>query len=303
MEHSYTSPTEQPIIRFQVITDTHITTNPEHVHNLQFGQALRDIKATAPDSVGIMHVGDLTDSGDDKEYAEVHRIWSENRMGLPDLLVTSGNHDVADQPWRKDAGTCDWRELLGNFMDKTGMPGHYHDHWINGYHFIFLGTEEGTNEFADLSETQLIWLDAKLAEKAASGKPKFVFLHQPLKNTVAGSSETQGWYGVNQDEEMKAILNCHPQTILFTGHTHWVLVSPNTIFGGNGSATMFNASSVAYLWTDEDVKKAGSEGFFVEVYEESVLVRGRDFTTGTWVEEAHFTVRNALASDQSGNQY
>ncbi|CAM4036101.1 metallophosphoesterase [Paenibacillus alkaliterrae] len=285
MEHSYKAPAEQPVIRFQVITDTHVTTDPEHVYNFHFGQALRDIKATAPDSIGIMHVGDLTDSGADAEYAEVRRIWNENKAGLPDLLTTSGNHDVS---------TGDWRARIENFLGQTGMSGAYHDHWINGYHFIFLGTEDGTNGFADLSETQLAWLDAKLAEEAASGKPKFVFLHQPLMNTVAGSSETQGWYGVNQDKETKAILARHPQTILFTGHTHWVFGSPNTIHGGNGTATMFNASSVAYLWTDEDVEKAGSEGFFVEVYEDRVLVRGRDFITGTWVEEAQFTVPNAL---------
>ena len=57
---------------------------------------------------------------------------------------------------------------------------------------------------------------------------------------------------------------------------------------------MFNASSVAYLWTDQGNEKAGSEGFFVEVYEDRVLVRGRDFTTGTWVEQAQFAIQNAL---------
>lgn len=286
MDHSQTTPAQQPVIRFQVITDTHVTVDPEHVYNLHFAGALRDIAATAPDSIGIMHVGDLTDSGNDAEYAEVRRIWNENKTGLPELLMTSGNHDVS---------TNDWRARIANFLGQTGMSGPYHDHWVKGYHFIFLGTEDGTDGFADLSAEQLIWLDTKLAEQANDGKPKFVFLHQPLMNTVSGSSEAQGWYGVKQDEEMKAVLARHPHAILFTGHTHWVFGSPNTIHGGDGKATMFNASSVAYLWTDEDVELAGSEGYYVEVYPDHVLVRGRDFTTGTWVEQAQFTVPHAKA--------
>ncbi|MNW66289.1 hypothetical protein D3C74_447440 [compost metagenome] len=53
---------------------------------------------------------------------------------------------------------------------------------------------------------------------------------------------------------------------------------------------MFNAASVAYLWTDEDEHKDGSQGFYVEVYRDHVLVRGRDFTRGEWVEAAQYRV-------------
>lgn len=272
---------EQPLLSFQVITDTHVTIDPEHVYNRNFGEALRDIAVTAPGSAGIMHVGDLTDTGSDTEYEEVRRIWNENQAGLPQMYVTSGNHDVS---------THDWRARIANFLKQTGAQGPYHDHWLSGYHFIFLGTEDGTDGFADMSDTQLSWLDDKLSERSEPGKPKFVFLHQPLKNTVSGSTEAQGWYGVKQDEEMKAILARHPQAILFTGHTHWVFGSPNTMHGGYDQATFFNASSVAYLWTDEDVELPGSEGYYVELYEDRVLVRGRDFTTGTYVEQAQFVV-------------
>jgi len=282
MEHTRAKLPLQPVLRFQVITDTHVRADRGHIHNIHFAQALRDIAATAPGSVGIMHIGDLTDSGADAEYAEVRRIWNENKAGLPPMLMTSGNHDVS---------SGDWRARIANFLGRTGMGGVYHDHWINGYHFIFLGSEDGSyGNDADLSEAQLHWLDAKLAEEAGSGKPKFVFLHQPLLNTVSGSSQAQGWHGVNQDQEVKAILARHPYAILFTGHTHWVFGSPNTMHGGGGKATMFNASSVAYLWTDEDEELAGSEGYYVEVHEDRVCVRGRDFTTGAWVEQAQFAV-------------
>ncbi|WP_345773390.1 hypothetical protein [Paenibacillus sp. 19GGS1-52] len=53
---------------------------------------------------------------------------------------------------------------------------------------------------------------------------------------------------------------------------------------------MFNSASVAYLWTNEDEAKIGSQGYYVEVYSHKVVVRGRDFKTGSWVESAEYEV-------------
>ncbi|WP_334075672.1 MULTISPECIES: metallophosphoesterase family protein [Paenibacillus] len=273
---------ERPRLSFQVITDTHVTVDPDHEYNRNFDRALKDIAANAVRSGGIMHVGDLTDHGDPEEYREMNRILAANREGLPDVYFTLGNHDVA---------LGDWNSRLANYIGHSGMAGPYHDHWIGGYHFIFIGTERGLERFCDLSQAQLNWLDLKLGERASMDKPVFVFLHQPLKDTVAGSLEAQNWYGVVQDAELKRILGRHPQAILFTGHTHWHLGAERTMVEGRGSmATLFNAASVAYLWTDEDEPLLGSQGYYVEVYADRVLVKGRDFTAGRWVESAQFSI-------------
>lgn len=269
-------------LQFQVITDTHVTADPGHAYNRNLAKALEDIGRQAPDSDGIMHVGDITDHGHPEEYAEFQRIWREHGKGLPSGYFASGNHDV---------GLGHWPSRLKGYLDATKMSGPYHDHWVKGYHFIFLGTEKGLELFADLSDEQLSWLDAKLAEgkDAARRRPAFVFLHQPLKNTVAGSYESQAWHGVTQDEELKAVLSRHPHAVLFTGHTHWELGAPNTMFGGKDRLpVMLNAASVAYLWTDEDEHKDGSQGLFVEVYADRVVVKGRDFAAGAWLDNARF---------------
>lgn len=335
-----------PLLTFQIITDTHVTADPAHEYNLNFGRALQDLASHAQGSCGIMHIGDITDHGFQEEYEEVRRIVQLNQAELPEILYTLGNHDV---------GLGHWESRLAMYTTRMEMPGPYHDHWIGGYHFIFLGTEEGLPTFCNLSDEQLQWLDRKLGERAAdepghevravdehalrvsvvddlqiyghvltdqglggqteldqgftgltgqtgsssqvSGtaaapeQPVFLFLHQPLKDTVAGSLESQEWYGVTQDKELRSILAKHPQTLLFTGHTHWELEVDNTMYPGNGeTATMFNAASVAYLWTNADEHKAGSQGFYVEVYADKVLVRGRDFTTGSWIEAAQYEV-------------
>ncbi|TVX96452.1 metallophosphoesterase family protein [Cohnella terricola] len=273
---------ERPIVSFQVITDTHVRAESEHVHNRNLDKALKDILVNCPDSIGIMHVGDVTDHGLDAEFAELHRILADNAAELPRLLLTTGNHDV---------GLGIWESRIGRFLKETGMQAPYHDHWIAGYHFIFLGTERGLELFCDLSDEQLTWLEAKLAENSVANKPKFLFLHQPLLDTVGGSFKAQGWYGVTQDERVKEILSNYPNVVLFTGHTHWELEAGYARSVETASMpAMFNAASVAYLWTDLDEHKDGSQGYYVDVYEDKVLVKGRDFTTGTWIPGAQFEV-------------
>lgn len=200
----------QPLLTFQIITDTHVTADPSHEYNLNFERALHDLAHHAQGSSGIMHIGDITDHGLLEEYEEVHRILQLHQAALPEIRYTLGNHDV---------GLGHWESRLAMYTSRMGMPGPYHDHWIGGYHFIFLGTEEGLPTFCKLSEEQLRWLDRKLGEKLVDGhskpeQPVFLFLHQPLKDTVAGSLESQEWYGVTQDKELRSILSKYPQTLL-----------------------------------------------------------------------------------------
>ncbi|BBI35474.1 metallophosphoesterase family protein [Cohnella abietis] len=273
---------EQPLAVFQVITDTHVTTDPDHEYNHNFDRALKDIVAHTNGSIGIMHVGDLTDHGFIEEYEHLNSIVEANKDGLPVIRYAVGNHDIAFGIWES---------RLGNYTNYSGMTGAYHDHWIEGYHFIFLGTEKGLEKFCHLSKEQLDWLDKKLGEDASEDRPVFVFLHQPLLDTVAGSLKAQDWFGVVQDTELKLVLKKHPQAIMFSGHTHWQLEAGHTMFDGRGeTATMFNAASVAYLWTDADAHLTGSQGYYVEIYADKVLVKGRDFTTSSWVESAQFQV-------------
>ncbi|MBD8497236.1 metallophosphoesterase [Paenibacillus sp. CAU 1523] len=277
-------PVKKLLVSFEVITDMHITNNKNHVHNKNIEDALRDIIALNPDSSGLMMVGDNTENGTEAEYKELERIFNLYKNDLPETYFVQGNHDVRWSDWGKTS------ELFAKY---TNMKSSYFDVWINGYHFIFIGTEKGLKDYSYLSETQLKWLDEKLAEHASKDKPKFIFHHQPLKNTVAGANEgtlkTNYWYGVRQDTELKKILTKHPQSILFSGHTHWELGAKDTMYNAK-YATMFNAAATSYLYTDENKSKDGSQGYFVEVYDDKVLVKGRDFSNDRWIPNAQFEV-------------
>lgn len=275
---------ERPLLTFQVLTDSHLTADAAHSYNQNFARALVDIAANEPNSRAIIHVGDVTDHGLAEEYGELERILQENSASgrLPKMWFATGNHDMG-------LGLRDWEELIGLFLSSTGMPGPYYDCRIDGYHFIFLGTEQALELHCTLSKVQLTWLDLKLAEDASPPRPAFLFLHQPLKNTVAGSYEAQDWHGVKEDEELRSVLSKHRHAIMFTGHTHWELEARNCAFDGREELpAMFNAASVAYLWTDANEHKDGSQGYFVEVYKERVLIKGRDFQAGRWIPEAQY---------------
>jgi hypothetical protein len=72
------------------------------------------------------------------------------------------------------------------------------------------------------------------------------------------------------------------------------------MFGGGKDAALFNTGSVADLWvpsTGESV--VGSQGYYVQVYKEMVLVRGRDFVTGEWVASAQFVVNDRFSGKPS----
>lgn len=275
---------EQPIVSFQVITDMHITGDSQHAHNQNVRAVLQDITTTDPNSDALIMLGDNTDSGREEEYREFERIFRAYEAVLPATYFIQGNHDVR---WG------DWTLHAERFKTYTKMTSHYYDVWIKGIHFIFLGTERGLKDYSYLSKSQLQWLEEKLEEDQSGDKPVFVFHHQPLKNTVAGANESYHennfWYGVRQDRELKQLLAKHPRAIMFSGHTHWELGSKDTMVE-TPYATLFHTGAASYLWSEEHGHRGGSQGYFVEVYKDKVLVRGRDFLSSSWLAAAQFEV-------------
>jgi len=269
---------------FQVISDLHLRANANELYNKHFDKALKDIKATDPNSKAVVVAGDITDNGLQTQYDQLKAILNANKDKLPPFYYTLGNHEF------QNSGLT-WEQEVELFKKNTDMPGLYFDFKINDSYFIVLGSEkEGLNAY--LGTEQLKWLNNKLKEAEKNSKgPIFVINHQPLYNTVSGSLPGQGWNGVEQDKMLRSMLDSHPRVIVFTGHTHWELTSKSPMYdGGAEGATYFNTASVGYLWTDSQQHKDGSQGLFVEVYDDILLVRGRDFVSGKWISEAQFMV-------------
>lgn len=274
-----------PLYSFQILSDTHLTSGIKDIHDVNFDSALKDINNIEPNSSRLIIDGDVVDSGLKANWDTYSQILNANKHSQIDAAL--GNHDT----WQENSwiDQSEYNISKQNFLNYTGEPNAYYDYWLNGNHFIFLGSEQSDGNKAYISDTQLKWFDQKLAENASGNKPIFVFVHQPLYDTVAGSKPGQGWNDLAQDSQVREILAKYPQAIFFTGHTHYEFGSNCTMYNEK-CCTMFNIPSCGYCWTDENTEDDISEGYYVDVYKDKVIVKGRNFTTKEWAQNAQFEV-------------
>ncbi|WP_223592214.1 metallophosphoesterase [Neobacillus bataviensis] len=270
---------EQPLLQFPVMSDIHIGGDYQKD---RFTKALNDLQMIAPHYQAIAMVGDITNNGTEQEYDTFNNILNSTINPASEKIITMGNHEYFEGIYSPSGLNAEI--YMKRFLDKTGMPGDkiYYEKWINGYHFITLGGEgfpsPDDHDHANITEEQYWWLKRTLAKNADPSKPIFVFLHQAIDHTVYGSDD---WGAGFQDNRLKDILKRYPQVILFSGHSHYLLNHPRTVF--QDGFTMVNSGSVAYTYSDSG-SKMFSQGLLVNVYANHVEIKARDFTNSSWIQ-------------------
>ncbi len=292
---------EGKIAEFQIVSDIHLTTDSEATNevkysNKHFEMLLDDVNKNSPDSLGVFINGDIANTGKQAEYQKVYNIFKEAKAKNNNLKLhlAIGNHD-----WMKGNPNSQFQvfaKLFNDNLEKTPEKVYY-DEVIGGYHFVYLGSEQ-PGLHATLSQEQLNWFDDLMAEctKEDPDKPVFVFLHQSLYSTVAGSLPGQGWHGVNNEHLLKNVISKYNQIIFFNGHSHWEYDSTSNMFPGDEEAPVaFNTSSVSYLWTSYNVIGGehldGSQAYYVRIYKDKVLLLGKDIETGEFCSSALYVVQ------------
>lgn len=287
----------QPLSEFQVVSDIHISSTMENlapqdslqIHDDHFLAMCRDVAANSPQSDGVFVVGDIANNGRLAEWQHMEQL-KNSVEGVPQFYFAMGNHDTI----------LGMQNAKNYFFEFAKTDSIYYERVVGGYHHIFLG-QENAGEFADMTPQQLAWLENTLASATAQqpNKPVFVYLHQSLANTVAGSlggNDGQSWNGVLQENELRAILAKYPQVVMFNGHSHWDMNSEKNMFVKNDNLpNIFNTSSVGYLWSSfyigEGVYLQGSQGYYIKVFEDKMLVLGRDFESGKWIPSACYEAK------------
>ena len=300
---------ETPIVEFQIVSDTHVTTDSGATGevkdaNKHFVNMLDDVKNNSQSSIGIFIAGDIVNTGSSAEFNKVLNLYmAAKNSGLgADLHLAIGNHD-----WNSGNPNGQFQKyanLLNDNID-TKPENVYYDEVVNGYHFIYLGGEQAGLR-ASLSEEQLSWFDTRMAEISAEDpdQPVFVFLHQSFYNTVAGSLPGQGWDGITNEAALKKIMKKYDQIYFFNGHSHWDLNSESNMYPGDDEIPVaLNTASVGYLWTSYDVMGGefmdGTQGYFVRVYEDKVVFLGRDFENSLYIPSATYVIkRNTVNTEQ-----
>ena len=276
------------LYNFQVLTDIHANPDARYGHwYSHFYNALLDIKCLSGNTSGVFTVGDNTDMGSTTHYdylfSTIEKVFGDN---APKFYYTVGNHDYMYSS--ESVGGFD--RAIELFKSSTGMENSYYAIELNNSKYIFLSSDEKTVE-GSMGNEQLEWFKEQLAT-INKNEFAFIFLHQPLKDTTSGTLAGQNWFGMaNVSEQIKTLLKDYPNVLLFTGHTHYELESVSSTNLGHGSnANYINNASVAYLWSNTYDETVGGQCNFIEVYEDYILIKGRDLFEGKWVSSAQFVV-------------
>ncbi|MEC0226008.1 metallophosphoesterase family protein [Paenibacillus alba] len=286
-------PVAAPLFSFSVLSDTHIIASDTE-SQLLLSRALADHHALRPNSKLLVMNGDLT-NGSEADYRSLQTLLS-SQPHAP-VHATMGNHDYYGV-WRTPEGGMDtskmnpaWssKQAVALFDRLWGYDKPYHELIVEGYRFLFLSGEAYRDvnasyaEDAFLSPEQLAWLRERLtnAGTADAGKPVFVFLHQPLPQTLDGTDRE---LGVIQHQELRALLDAHPNVIFFSGHTHWNLETTQQVKQLKFLAA--SSASIREVWSSQNEPEtmAISQSLVVDVYKDRVVIMRREHSRKRWIE-------------------
>lgn len=239
-----------PVIRFVACSDSHLKSAAgkgsyriEKTAKLAYAIAKADDEYKNLDAFLIN--GDITNDGNIDQFSGFKAVADKYIKSDTELLpIIANNHDFRNMKKQTVA-------YFSKLMDKDTD---YHK-VVNGYHFIGISTSdvEGVN----YTEDQRIWLKAQLDEavKDDPNKPIFVSQHEHILNTVYGSSDFDGW-GI---DDFTDILEQYPQVVDFSGHSHYPLNDPRSVW--QGSFTAVGTGALAYMeLTVEDQRKVHPTG-------------------------------------------
>ncbi len=262
-------------LNFSILSDSHIEANNFARYKV-YTHCLQDVRKNKSGNDAVIFLGDNTMNGQVLENTLFH---GAAKMLLPGqtILPVVGNHDIGN-------GHGDYAKLQNRWYDYTraffgkDLAHPYYYEVIDGCYFIVLGMEEQLVYEMTVTDAQFAWLEDVLQKAAGSGKPVFVFSHYP-------ADEAQDESGKETDRlvNLLAEYNKTHDLFYFCGHTHMPLYLFWSFHDGDGFPEIYLPRLTELSGdNDDEVFRNTGIGIEVEVYENEVLVRGRDFYRGQW---------------------
>ena len=217
-----------PVMRFVASSDTHVRDNSDMTRDrigkmMTLAYACADADPNYQTIDALLVAGDLTHDGTKTEFERFQTaINAALRPETAFLGVVAKNHDGYE---------LSREELRAFYQQLSGNDADFHT-VIGGFHFI--GVSVSPNKAVQYDTKQLQWLKKQLDIAVADtpDQPVFVTHHEHNIETVYGSSVYDGW-GVPY---FKAILNQYPQVVDFSGHSHFPLNDPRSVWQGRFTA-------------------------------------------------------------------
>ena len=286
------------LLDFAAISDIHMTDDYFHRIMLESGLADMDNAVNKPDA--LILAGDMTDDGLEADYENLKKAFSAYNPA-ENILMAMGNHDTwTDEDDRYEPAKANFvkysKEIAGRELTES-----YYSTEINGYTFIVMASED-THVAAYISSAQLNWLRAEMDKASEKGLPIFVVSHWPIAFTH-GLPETWGEEDMDpmdgsfgdQNDEVVAILNDYENVFLISGHIHNGLSNEkNADKNGYASVetygTLHSINLPSFMYPSERGNFMNGCGYSFEVYENEVVLRARNFATGSWLTDYDVTI-------------
>ncbi len=243
-----------PVLRFMAASDSHVGAVADRQNYrvqkaIKMSYAIAEADEEYKELDAVMFAGDLTNDGYKSSFCQFKAATDSVLKGDTQLLaVLAKSHDGSQMD----------NESLAYFKSITGLESDYH-YVINGYHFIGLSRSKNPKEH--YGEYQREWLREQLDEAVADNpnKPIFVTQHEHITGTVYGSFDFEGW-GMDY---FKDILCEYPQVVDFSGHSHYPLNDPRSIW--QGEFTAIGTGSLCYVELNVDERTVHPTGYESEV--------------------------------------
>lgn len=280
---SYTTSQENPELVFSVLSDVHIEGNNKDKFTL-FGEGICDINS-AENNDALIFLGDNTMNGQIIEMSAFYGLLEKHNQ-IDNVLMIAGNHDLCPS----DYNMGNYKNLKNRFINynnaflKNEIKHLYYSQVVDDYYFIVLGSESDAGVQQDISDEQFQWFETELKTAEESGKPIFIFSHWPLNHTFQGVWD-DGHIGEDSERLNTLLKECESDIVYFSGHLHMGLYDEEVSYVNEENITYI---SVPAFGADNNVGDADIQdkgmGMYVEVYEDEVIVRVRNFAEHQWMD-------------------
>jgi len=274
-------------VSFGVLSDTHVN-GADTDAGKKFKSALEQLREQAliadTDGIdGIFIAGDLTNNAyKSREYYSQVDIFKSLYESVFDpvevpLVYTPGNHDTYKE-WT-DSSVIESQNMrirlgenyfLTDLDPEAGKTIECRHCLVHGLHV--LGIEPNGRNPVVYPEASIRWLDSTLNVITSEEPDRYVFIltHPMIYNTVYGSTLGDYW----DTEALTEVLDKYPQAVTFSGHLHFPLNDPRSIW--QGSFTALGCGCTSYM--------AIEDGGYEYMAGRTIMKDCREFSQGLLVQ-------------------
>lgn len=273
-----------------ILSDIHTETNSA-ARFQKIGETLAGVysEKRCPDVLAF--AGDNTMNGQALEWFDFYGLVNRFNRGS-DVLVGMGNHDFGNNADQADYARLSKRAINSyNYYCRKSIESVYYTADYGCIKFIILGSENNAEDTIEvISDAQVDWLEAALADCAARGIPAVVVNH----NLLYGRTGRQSYFRFNQttnnDRLDAALMQSGADVLFLCGHSHFGVSEDS--WSRDGRVTFVNLPSAG---NDGNYDATGpnadhGNGLLLELYDGSMTLTFRNFAQGINLDGCSITV-------------